>query len=96
MKKILLAAVLISIFTLPAFAVCSITGGACSFDSSPSYDEYNPNIQGKSQRYDSNEYDSTLPQLQKDLNKRNNIIHETQDYDANCQFGICLPKKSIY
>lgn len=93
MKRVFLSTIIISTFTLPAFAVCSITGGACSFETSQSYIEFNPNRLDTTNRNNIDAPDSILENVQKNFNKARKPIPQTDDYDANCQFGICLPDK---
>ena len=94
MKKIVLL-LFLSIFSLPAGAVCSITGEACAaplnFETDSLQDRHIPNNLQNLQRTD-----AFQPQM---VTPMGTNIHttpvikspEASDYDANCQFGTCLP-----
>ena len=91
MKKIFLTALLISVFGIPVSAVCSITGGACSFDPS-SYNQENPSqnllntIQNNRTESLNNRYSPNF------YNPEWNTYQKNIDNNSNCQFGICLPQ----
>lgn len=95
MKKIILF-MLISLFSLPVGAVCSITGEACAapvnFEADSLLDRHIPNNIQNIQRTD-----AFQPQI---VTPMGTTVHtapspitkspEAGDYDANCQFGTCL------
>ena len=96
MKKIIFL-LLALLFTLPVGAVCSITGEACAaplnFEAETLQDRLIPNNLQNIQRTD-----SFQPQIVTPLGTN---VHtapppvtqspESSDYDADCQFGNCLP-----
>ena len=96
MKKILVL-LLITVYTLPVGAVCSITGEACAaplnFEADSLQDRHIPNNLQNMQRTD-----SFQPQM---ITPMGTNVHtapppvtkspEAGDYDADCQFGTCLP-----
>lgn len=96
MKKII---ILLSWFLLaaPVLAVCSITGGACSAGATPSNWE-SPSLQekvmpnnlkemGKTNAFQPNYFKPYHDAL---INTKPNPT-PVQDYNSNCQFGVCLP-----
>ncbi len=95
MKKIFFT-LIFSIIINPAIAVCSITGGACSTSGLelPSLDEKlvpnNLNNIGESNNVFQGEgvksYD--IKMIRTDNASSN---PQANDYNADCQFGVCLP-----
>ena len=80
---------------LPSLAVCSITGGACSFDSLPSnisqtsaLDDAMPDNLRNLQRTDA--FQRSYQPLYYDM-LINTEPSQSQNYNSNCQFGVCLP-----
>ena len=97
MKKIIISLCLV-VMGLPSPAVCSITGGACSFDSLPSNvtqqslsDELVPNNLRQLQRTDAFQRSYQPPYYDMLLNTEPEPVNQTADYNSNCQFGVCLP-----
>lgn len=96
MKKYILLIILIAI-SLPVFAVCSITGGACSttsnWESKPLQKKYNPDKIQDLQRTDAFKLKYKKPYhdalINTDSDKSNQT--STNNYNSNCQFGVCLP-----
>ncbi len=96
MKKVLILS--ISLFMASsAFAVCSITGGACSapvnFESSSLKDRLVPNNLKNLQKTDYFQQKITNPyginsNTRQELPKTN---LEAGNYNDECQFGECLP-----
>ena len=93
MKKIFLT-LFLSVFAMPVFAVCSIDGKSCSISSLG-----NTNKSLLEQKTNFNPLDeikqpnSLLQQNSQQKNMETNTIKKTApNYDANCQFGVCLPK----
>lgn len=97
MKKILILAALI-ISSLPVFASCAITGGACSVSGLPSaltqttnLEQIIPNNLQNLTRTDAFQHDYRTPYHDAFINTESAVNIEQHDYNANCQFGICLP-----
>lgn len=97
MKKIIFV-FLLSFISLPVFAVCSITGGACAaplnFEANTLRDKLVPNNLQKLQRTDSFQPQIVTPYGTNvhTTNQPEKFSPESSDYDANCQFGTCLPE----
>ncbi len=97
MKKILIL-LGITAFTMPVFAVCSITGGACTASSALNpttlQDKYLPNNIQNLQKPDAFAPRYVTPYEDMLLNTdtpRVDQTNENQGYNSNCQFGVCLP-----
>ena len=92
MKKIISLSIL-QFIALPVFAVCSITGGACSsnFEMTPLKQQFVPDHLQNMQRTDA--FQKEIPQSFG--SNTTNIEHlqrpKPSGYDASCQFGVCLP-----
>ncbi|CDE88843.1 MAG: hypothetical protein BHW55_01975 [Candidatus Melainabacteria bacterium 35_41] len=95
MKKIIM---LLSWFMLaaPVLAVCSITGGACSVGAPSNWES--PTLQekvmpnnlkemGKTNAFQPNYFKPYHNEL---INTKENPT-PIQEYNSNCQFGVCLP-----
>ena len=80
----------------PAFAVCPIYGGSCSYedDNSSLQEKYLPdNIQNK-QKPDAFRPRYVVPYNDALINTETDSqvgINEHNKYRSSCQFGICLP-----
>ena len=99
MKKIIMLLLFFAI-AMPVGAVCSITGEACAaplnFEANTLQDKLVPNNLQNLQRTD-----SFQPQI---VTPYGSNVHtapppvtqspEASDYDANCQFGNCLPENN--
>lgn len=97
MKKYMLSIILAGI-SLPVFAVCSITGGACTatsnWDSKPLQQKYAPNNLNNLQRADAFQPQYVVPFRDALINTEPAsapIKTPTNNYNSNCQFGVCLP-----
>ncbi|MBO6087097.1 hypothetical protein J6P92_01970 [bacterium] len=94
MKKILILFIL-QMSVLPVFAVCSITGGACSaqsdFDLKPLKNQFVPDNLQNMQRTDAFQKEIHEPYNHGMLNTKPDIKPASSGYDASCQFGVCLP-----
>lgn len=93
MKKISILFV-IQMTIIPVFAVCSITGGACSsnFDRTPLQNQLVPNNLQNMQRTDAFQQEIHEPYDHRMLNTKPSP--KQSGYDASCQFGVCLPGNS--
>ena len=90
MKKIFLAAVILSLYTLPVFAACSITGNACSINSDINTDAVNTHINNNMQPTFHQDY---IRQYNSDTINIDSLLKpQSNTYNSNCQFGICLPQ----
>ncbi|MFR1672464.1 MAG: hypothetical protein ACLSWI_05915 [Candidatus Gastranaerophilaceae bacterium] len=101
MKKILLISSFL-IFASPVFAVCSITGEACTvgfqsnWESKPLQEKVLPNHLNDIQRTDAFQpgyfkpYHDALINTEQD----NTPAQQIPNYNSNCQFGVCLPGES--
>lgn len=92
MKKIFTVLLLV-LFCAPVFAVCSITGGACSIDyknneNQSSQDLYDNILNNRNESYN-NQY------IQNIYSPDWNSYPQSENYNSNCQFGICLPASNI-
>ena len=102
MKKILILAALMA-FSLPVFAACTITGGACAVSGLPSnvtqttnLEQIIPNNLQNLTRTDAFQNDYKAPYNNDAfINIENAANLEQQNYNANCQFGVCLPSGSM-
>lgn len=96
MKKMFLI-IFMSAFTLPVWAVCSITGGACStpvnFESQSLEQRLIPDHLQQMQRTDAFQNNIQQPINTNTTMNTNqaNPNAEINDYNSNCQFGVCLP-----
>ena len=85
------------IMTIPVFAACSITGGACStgynsnFDSPPLQEKYAPNSLQEITKPNAFQPKYIKPYYNELINTSSSS-NETSDYNSNCQFGVCLPE----
>ena len=90
MKKFVLFLIL-SLFSIPVFAACSIEyGKPCTASaggiSMPSLDE----------RIEPNPFDETREKALQNQNLNQKIMnnqYQESDYNSNCQFGVCLPER---
>ncbi len=82
---------------LPAFAVCPITGGACAapvnFEPQPLQEKVAPNNLQNMQRTDAFQKDFIKPYDSNTIHTETTSRPQSQDYNSNCQFGVCLPGK---
>lgn len=88
------------IFAMPVFAVCSITGGACTasssnWESKPLQQRLIPDHLQELQRTDAFQTEYRKPYHDALINTEEDNIElakpQTNDYNSNCQFGVCLP-----
>lgn len=95
MKKYLILSFL-CVFALPVFAVCPVDGGVCQ-----AYSNWNPqplpqklvpdNLQ-EIQNTDAFRPKYFQPYNDALINTENSTTSQTNDYNSNCQFGVCLPE----
>lgn len=95
MKKILIIMALAA-FTAPAFAACSITGGACTasvLDKETLQEKYIPDNLKEIQKTDAFNPRYVTPYYDMLLNTEESTAQTTEspNYNSNCQFGVCLP-----
>lgn len=97
MKRFLiLSAMLVSmpIFAMSAIASCPLDGGACTasnWDSTPLQEKYLPNRLQDLQRTDAFKPDYFKPYEDALINTETGFSAPANDYNSNCQFGVCLP-----
>lgn len=94
MKKFLILLVM-TVFSLPVFASCPIEGGACTasnWDSTPLQQKYLPNRLQDLQRTDAFTPQYFQPFNDALINTEPSAAAPVQDYNSNCQFGVCLPE----
>lgn len=95
MKRFFILTAMI-VFTLPAVASCPIDGGACTasnWDSTPLQEKYLPNRLQDLQRTDAFKPNYFEPYHDALINTETptGFGAPTNDYNSNCQFGVCLP-----
>lgn len=93
MKKILLL-LIISVFAIPAFASCSIDSNkpctASVLDDNPTLQQkFAPNPLDEIKKTDAFQPKYRKPYYNELINTAPPA--ETNDYNSNCQFGVCLP-----
>ncbi|MBO5434830.1 hypothetical protein J6A31_03275 [bacterium] len=96
MKKFFLAT-LCAFFTVPAFATCAISGESCAFSIEPPssiQSKYLPNRIEDIRKPDAFRPHYVKPYYDEMINTEtgsaSNIQNEN-NYNSNCQFGVCLP-----
>ena len=100
MKKIF-TIIIATIFTLlPSYGSCDITGGACSvFNQTTLKDKYAPNHLQELKKPDAFAPQYKKPYYDMLLNTEEetpqNSQPQSQSYNSNCQFGVCLPGETI-
>lgn len=95
MKRFLILLAMVS-FALPSLAACPIDGGACTasnWDSTPLQQKYLPNRLQDLQRTDAFKPNYFEPYNDALINTETptGFGAPTNDYNSNCQFGVCLP-----
>lgn len=95
MKRFLILLAMVS-FALPSLATCPIDGGACTasnWDSTPLQQKYLPNRLQDLQRTDAFKPNYFEPYNDALINTETptGFGAPTNDYNSNCQFGVCLP-----
>lgn len=101
MKKFLIISGILA-FASPAFAVCSLTGGACTtsfqsnWESKPLQERVVPNHLNDLQRTDAFQPSYFKPYHDALINteQETSPVQQTPNYNSNCQFGVCLPGES--
>ena len=90
MKKIFLI-IFMSLFALPVLAACPITGCAAptDFESQSLEDRLIPNHIQQMQR--TNIFQNDIQQPINGEMTTNQSDSELNNYNSNCQFGVCLP-----
>lgn len=82
--------------TSPVFAVCSITGGACTatsnWESKPLEQRLIPDNLQDLKRTDAFQPSYRKPYYDMLINtEEESALPPENNYDSNCQFGVCLP-----
>lgn len=83
--------------SIPAFAVCSITGGACTAPSNLTpqslEEKLVPDNLQEMKRTDAFQPSYQKPYYDLLINTENNAsnLPPENNYNSNCQFGVCLP-----
>ena len=82
--------------TSPVFAVCSITGGACTatsnWESKPLEQRLIPDNLQDLKRTDAFQPSYRKPYYDMLINtEEESALPPGNNYDSNCQFGVCLP-----
>lgn len=95
MKKYILILMMFSV-TSPVFAVCSITGGACTatsnWESKPLEQRLVPDNLQDLKRTDAFQPSYRKPYYDMLINtEEESALPPENNYDSNCQFGVCLP-----
>lgn len=93
---------LIAITASAAYASCPIDSTMCVSDlmdinSSPTM-HTDSILNNSNTNFPSNTYENTAPIKKEEVKRDYNTMHnDTGTYDANCQFGVCLPEsKEMY
>ena len=105
MKKILLISVGFLFSALSVIATCPLEGGTCSvaaFDQSiirapfnPIYGEYGGNADfGEDPLIRLNP--AQRPELGRNFQMKNELEMNTDSYNSDCQFGVCLPDRNRF
>ncbi len=96
--KRFLTLIAIILFSLPTFATCPIDGGACTasnWDSTPLQQKYLPDRLNDLQRTDAFKPNYFEPYHDALINTENSTKGAPiNDYNSNCQFGVCLPENT--
>ena len=88
------------VLALPASAVCSITGGACTattsnWETQSLEQRLVPDNLQKLQKTDAFQRDYRKPYYDELINTEEDNTSaakpQTNEYNSNCQFGVCLP-----
>lgn len=100
MKKIFIITVASIFSLLPSYGSCDITGGACSvFSQTTLKDKYAPNKLQEIQKPDAFTPKYKKPYyemlLNTEENPQQNARPQSQSYNSNCQFGVCLPGETM-
>ncbi len=95
MKRFLLLFAMFT-FAFPVFASCPIDGGACTasnWDSTSLQERHLPNRLQDLQRTDAFQPSYVTPYHDALINTESASTKgaPTNDYNSNCQFGVCLP-----
>lgn len=97
MKKIIIT-IATTLIALPVFATCPIEGGACTafsnWESKPLQQKYVPNRIQEIQKPNAFQPNYITPYHNELINTESNnatAAPPSNDYNSNCQFGVCLP-----
>lgn len=95
MKNIILIISGMFIIVTPVYAVCSITGGACTassnWESKPLEQRLVPDNLQELQRTDAFRPVYITPYYDMLINTEQDVLPPENNYNSNCQFGVCMP-----
>ena len=94
MKNIILT-ISFLLMSVPVYAVCSITVGACTatsnWESKPLEKRLVPDNLQELQRTDAFLPSYITPYYDMLINTEQDVLPPENNYNSNCQFGVCLP-----
>ena len=96
MRNIILALAVL-LLSMPVYAACSITGGACNvsvrsnWESPPLSERLAPNNLQEIQRPNAFQPTYKKPYYDELINTKTEVNVPQSQYNSNCQFGVCLP-----
>lgn len=98
MKKVILIMAVI-LLSLPVYASCAISGNTCAYSiSRPALqDKYLPNNIKDIKKPDAFRPQYFKPYYDELINTETGAAagaHEENNYNSNCQFGVCLPGRN--
>ncbi len=99
MKKLFLISALMLI-SLPSFASCAISGNSCAYsiEKPPLQERYLPDYVQELQKPDAFRPRYIKPYYDELINTETGAAISTQgeqnNYNSNCQFGVCLPGRN--
>lgn len=99
MRNIILALAVL-LLSMPVYAACSITGGACNvsvrsnWESPPLSERLAPNNLQEMQRPNAFQPTYKKPYYDELINTQSETNVPQSQYNSNCQFGVCLPGQS--
>ena len=83
------------LMAIPVYAVCSITGGACTatsnWEQKPLEQRLVPDNLQELQRSDAFRPSYITPYYDMLINTEQDVLPPENNYNSNCQFGVCMP-----